>query len=88
MKSNEPTSEKKPGRWQAIRLMKTDHMDLVCILGLILSGLLAAWSGQMMGFYMTPGEAVKTSQMLDALELPRQLTNQPVITENKQHYML
>ncbi|MFZ2632767.1 MAG: thioredoxin-like domain-containing protein [Desulfosalsimonadaceae bacterium] len=75
-------------RWQAIRLGKASKNDLIQIFIIFIFGLLAVWTGQMTGFFMTPSEAVNTSLMLDELQLPRELSNLPVENETGQAVML
>ncbi len=81
-------AKKRIGRWQAHRMVRARPADLVFIVSIVLFGLLAVWSGQMMAFRMTPAGAVSTSKMLDELELPRQLPNKPVVDENGRACML
>ncbi len=69
-------------RLDALRLKKIQLKEL-CILSIVFAmGILAIWTGQMAGYHMTPYGAAKTSEMLDELQLPRQLPNAEVIRED------
>ncbi len=88
MKQHTIKDDDRLSRRRAVRLFTARPVDLMFITACLVAGLLAVWSGQMMGFRMTPEGAVSTSRMLDELELPRQLPNNPVATESGEVYQL
>lgn len=75
-------------RRDALNMKKTHPSDLLHITIVLLFGFLAIWAGRMMGYYMTPQGAIQTSSMLNQLQLPRLLPNQPVHDENGNQYLL
>lgn len=63
-------------------MKKTRPSDLLLIVGILFFGFLSIWTGRMLGYNMSPSGAIKTSSMLDTLELPRQLPDASVQKED------
>jgi thiol-disulfide isomerase/thioredoxin len=66
-------------RLQALQIKKIKARDLIILSIVFFLGIMAAWTGQMSGYHMSPKGAFKTSKTLDELQMPRQLPDAKII---------
>ena len=66
-------------RLRAFKLKKIQLRDTITLIIILVLGILAAWSGQMSGYYMSPSGAAESSETLDELQMPRQLPDAEIV---------
>lgn len=66
-------------RLKALKIKKIRARDVTLLSIILAFGILAAWTGQMSGYYMSPSGAAETSMTLDELQMPRQLPDAPIV---------
>jgi thiol-disulfide isomerase/thioredoxin len=66
-------------RLQALQIRKIQARDLIILPLALFLGIMAAWTGQMSGYHMSPTGAVQTSKTLDELQMPRQLPDADIV---------
>jgi thiol-disulfide isomerase/thioredoxin len=78
-KPHKPEYKNRLTRLQALQIKKIRARDLIMLLFVLFLGIMAAWTGQMSGYHMSPNGAVQTSKTLDELQMPRQLPDADIV---------
>ncbi len=68
--------------WQARNLRSITRKDLCFLFIILVFGFLAIWSGNMYVMHLTPVGAISVSGILDELQMPRQLPDAPLHSED------
>lgn len=78
-KPQKPAEKNGLTRLQALQVRKIQARDLIILPLALFLGIMAAWTGQMSGYHMSPTGAVQTSKTLDELQMPRQLPDADIV---------